>query len=548
MTLRARLSLLAWALVAALGLLWWSTTASTSVARIAAMQMVEPYAFAVYHQIVHNLAFAGEFYQTVHQGYDDTWTWSGHRAPALFPVAALYRLDPTAYGLARVQILLVLLGAIPAGLLGERAAGHIGGRVAGAALYLFSPPMVALALQDYQDMVLALPCLVFFAWTLQAERPWLVPLGVIAGLLPREETVPVVVVLAVLAVPWRWPEAKASGGRVRWKGWLLNVVLTGLIVGAYVAWVEAAYPSDETNYKTPLMSVLTQVGGQHGVLHLDGWPHWGGFYAWMLVPLAALGALAPHYLLPAAGLVFFHLTLPQGHAIDRAWSGHSHHLAPAVALLTVAAAEGAGRLLRLAAHPRLGRARVTVATVATLSVLALVGARFDAHATDQNHRVTLLPKNPAWVHPAWGLVEMIPADGVPAVPRDLSPTVSNRRVAYTYDGSLDSKARDEGLVAATHMVVDSRQSEGAIVWWVKGMPGAKQVAVSGPYMLWTWDADAEEDPRWEDMRDRRMRKEQPFIGPYRRRHEIPGVARFESPDAARGQPIPAIPLPRWLRP
>jgi hypothetical protein len=183
-----------------------------------------------------------------------------------------------------------------------------------------------------------------------------------------------------------------------------------------------------------------------------------------------------------------------------------------------------------------------------VAVLGLVGARFQAHAIDQNHRVTLLPQNPAWVHPGWALVEMIPDDGVPAVPRDLSPMVSNRRVAYTYDGSLDSKARDAGLAAATHMVVDGRQAEGAILWWVQGMPGATKLAEDTPYSLWTWDPDAAEDPRWETMRDRRIRKEQPWIGDHRRRHEIAGVARFESPDAARGQPIPAIPLPRWLRP
>ena len=62
------------------------------------MQVVEPYAFAVYHQIVHNLAISGEFVQTIHQGYDDSWTWSGHRAPALFVVAPLYRLDPSTTG------------------------------------------------------------------------------------------------------------------------------------------------------------------------------------------------------------------------------------------------------------------------------------------------------------------------------------------------------------------------------------------------------------------------------------------------------------------
>ena len=158
-------------------LTWWSTAVSTSMARIAAMQPVEAYAFAVYHQIVHNLANAGVFEQTVHQGYDDAWTWSGHRAPALFTTAALYRLDGGAFGLARVQILQVLLGVIPAAFLGWRATrGHAGGLLLGTGLYLGTPAVLAMALQDYQDLVLAVPFLLALAAALRARHwAWLLP-------------------------------------------------------------------------------------------------------------------------------------------------------------------------------------------------------------------------------------------------------------------------------------------------------------------------------------------------------------------------------------
>ena len=115
------------ATAACLGLLmlgWWSTAVSTSVARIAALQVVEGYAFGVYHQVVHNLAFDGQVSQTIHQGYDDSWTWSGHRAPALVLVAGLYRLTPSVHGLAQIQMVLVLLGALPAATLGHRTPGN----------------------------------------------------------------------------------------------------------------------------------------------------------------------------------------------------------------------------------------------------------------------------------------------------------------------------------------------------------------------------------------------------------------------------------------
>lgn len=535
----------AWAAIAAMALLFWSTAASTSVARVAAMQVVEPYAFAVYHQIVHNLAISGEFVQTIHQGYDDSWTWSGHRAPALFVVAPLYRFDPSAYGLARVQILLVLLGAIPAALIARRAAGHAAGLVLGAALYLLSPPVLALALQDYQDLVLAVPFLTFTAYTLQSRSALLVPLGAAVGLLPREETVPVVVVLALLCIPWRPRAADHPRRDPDLRRWVINVALTLAVVGGYVGWVESAFPSSETQYQTPLLSVLAELGGTEGVLHLDGWPFWGTFYAWMLVPLVVLAAFAPHLLLPAAGLVLFHLAMPNGHAIDRTWSGHSHHLAPAVAVLTVAAAEGGGRILRWLRHPRLGRAGTPLVLLAMLGLVALTASRFSAHALDQNLRVSWTPKNPAWIHPAWALAEQLPDDAIPAVPRDLAPMVSDRRVAYTYDGSLDDKATDEGLTAATHALIDTRQAERSIGWWVRGMPGAKLLGHDGPYQLWTWDADVEEDPRWAEMQGRRIRKEQPYLHPYKRRRDIPGVARFESPDTPADAHIPRIPLPSW---
>ena len=77
------------------------------------------------------------------------------------------------------------------------------------------------------------------------------------------------------------------------------------------------------------------------------------------------------------------------------------------------------------------------------------------------------------------------------------------------------------------------------------MPGAKLLGHDGPYQLWTWDADVEEDPRWEEMQGRRIRKEQPYLHPYKRRRDIPGVARFESPDTPADAHIPRIPLPSW---
>lgn len=529
---------------ACLGLLmtgWWSTAVSTSVARIAALQVVEGYAFGVYHQVVHNLAFDGQVSQTIHQGYDDSWTWSGHRAPVLVLVAGLYRLAPSVYGLSQIQILLVLLGALPAAALGRLVARHTLGALVGAALYLLSPPVIALALQDYQDLVFAVPCTVFAVWAFQSRPAWMAPLGAAVALLPREETVPVVVAVALLT----WPRRITQGeGPLRWRRWLWNVVCTAVVVGGYLWWVESAFPTDETRYRTPLVSVVESLG-QTGFIHLDGWPFWGRFYVWMVLPLGLLACLAPNLLLPAVGLVVFHMAMPNGHAIDRSWSGHCHHLAPAVGLLVAAAIEGSGRLLSLVQRLRRPGVRLLVTAAAAAALVSFAGHRGQALAMHQNLRLTLLPQSPAWLHPAWTLVGQVPAGAPLAVPRDLSILASDRKGSLSYDGSLDSKARTRGFAAVEWGLIDSRQAEGRIVAWAKAMPGAEQVDSAGPFELWHWPG-AESDPTWEAIRDQPLRKEQGWIGSFARREDIPGVPAFEPPQATRGARVPRIKVPHWL--
>lgn len=533
------------ATAACLGLLmlgWWSTAVSTSVARIAALQVVEGYAFGVYHQVVHNLAFDGQVSQTIHQGYDDSWTWSGHRAPALVLVAGLYRLAPTAHGLAQLQLLLVLLGALPAAALGRRMARHPLGALVGGALYLLSPPVIALALQDYQDLVLAVPCTVFAVWAFHAGPAWLAPLGVAVALLPREETVPVVVAVAVLTWPAR---AERGEGPLRWKRWLWNLLCTGVVVGAYLWWVESAFPTDETRYRTPLVSVLENLG-RTGFIHLDGLPFWGRFYVWMVLPLGVLACLSPNLLLPALGLVAFHMSMPNGHAIDRSWSGHCHHLAPAVGLLVAAAVEGAGRLLAALQRVPHSALRTGLTAATAVALVGFAAHRFGDFAVHQNLRTTLLPVSPAWVHPAWGLVAQVPPGEPLVVPRDLAILASDRKGSLSYDGSLDSKARADGLAAVSWGLIDSRQAEGRIVAWAKAMPGALQVDEVGPFQLWHWP-DATEDPTWTVIRDQPLRKEQGWIGNHARREDIPGIPAFEPPQADRGARVPRIKVPGWLR-
>ena len=92
--------------------LFWCTAVSTSASRIFSMQTIEPYAFAVHEQLMLNFSEHGSFYQTIHSGYDDKWTWSGHRAITLPAISYLYGINPSAQWLAQLMITFVTLGAL----------------------------------------------------------------------------------------------------------------------------------------------------------------------------------------------------------------------------------------------------------------------------------------------------------------------------------------------------------------------------------------------------------------------------------------------------
>ena len=97
--------------------LFWSTAVSTSASRIQSMQTIEPYAFAVHEQLMLNFIENDAFYQTIHSGYDNKWTWSGHRAITLPAMAYLYGINPSAIWLAKIVIFFVTMGALATGAL-----------------------------------------------------------------------------------------------------------------------------------------------------------------------------------------------------------------------------------------------------------------------------------------------------------------------------------------------------------------------------------------------------------------------------------------------
>ena len=464
--------------LAGLALWFWSTAISTSWGRIAALRTIEPYAFAVQEQLLYNFSRSGEFFQTIHRGYDDNWMWSGHRAATLVLSGLFYKLSSGPLWLSGIQITAVTLGVVPAAALGRLALRHYLGLLLGGALYLLSPAVMALALQDYQDLVFALPCLLFTLWAMRARRPWLVALGALAGCLPREEALPAVLACAVVSLDLSWPRP--------WHRWGRNLLITAGVVLAWGGALALFFPVAEGAHDMPLAASLGKFLDPQQKVVLFGRAWLGDFYALCWAPLGLAGLLSPHTLLPGAGLLLMHLTVPIGHGVDRAWSGHAHHMAPILPFFLAATILGLGRLLRWAGHPRLRWPWLRRGLPWLLAALcAAYVLRWElAWARYFNLVLSPLPRAPAYWHPAWQLARQLPADAVPAVPVVASLTVSARPRSYTFGESLLDKVPEKGLAAATHLIV--HEDNERVEAWGLAMPGAELLTQEGPYLLIGW--------------------------------------------------------------
>ena len=223
--------------------LFWSTAVSSSWSRISSIQTIEPYAFAAHEQLMRNFSSTGQFAQTIHSGYDDKWTWSGHRALTLPIVAKLYGIAPSAKNLSALMISIIALGALPAGALCMRYMRSNWGFLFGAFAYLIAPPTMALSLQDYQDLCLALPCLIFAMWAFSTGKIVLVILGALVGIAAREECVPMTIAIAFLMVPYKkrrsssWV-SRQSPPRISWLRWFLGAFIGSLIAVTYIWFAE----------------------------------------------------------------------------------------------------------------------------------------------------------------------------------------------------------------------------------------------------------------------------------------------------------------------
>jgi hypothetical protein len=499
---------------------FWGTAVSTSWARIAALETIEPYGFAVHEQLLFNFSKTGDFFQTIHLGYDDTWTWSGHRALTLPINGLLYGLSPSPLWLSKIQIFWVLSGVIPAAWLGRHHLKSTWGIALGAFFYLICPATIALALQDYQDLVLATPCLMWTLCAMQAKHWRWVLAGAIVGCLPREECVPLVLAAAMVSFP----------GTKR--AWFRNMGIAAGVAVLYTLALTVLFPLAESQHDMPLVNAFRQVFQWPPQLFLDGWPYLGEFYSLLWAPLGLLALLAPELILPGVALIFLHMTIPWGHGVDRSWGGHIHHMGPVLPFFIAGAILGSCRLINwiqgIKKRPR-------NSTAILCSAFLVFGLNW-THNWAQYYRLRVSPVaiEPVYTHPAWSLVQdhLSPED-IPIISSRLALAVSARKQSFTYDESLFEKAPQQGLGAGTHLIVDQRNT--TVVDWGMAMTGATQVDNSGPYLLIQW-APGALDSQIPSTAPQPLQDARPWLGMPQNRGQIAGVPPRKAPPPPPGPP------------
>lgn len=448
--------------------IWFASIQGASFERIRTLGTVEPYALAVYDQLAWNFADSGRFFQTIHFGYDDAWTWSGHRAVFLPIVSWIYGISPGPIWLCRIQILILSFGGITAYLLGRQAIGGVLGGISGSLLYLLYPPLMVIALNDYQDVILGVPFLIGTIWAAREGRTLAFVIMAALTCFAREEWILMVPLLGL----------SATGGVKERGKW---VVIGGLVaLGVGIA-AFAVGGSTRGGHDNPMASHMSDLFTWPLPI-TRSWADVDAFYLEFLKPLHFLAVLAPSAWLPALGPLFFHLTAPADGGVDTNFSHHVHHMAPVAAFVIAGAILGLGFLNSL--MERLLKSKIWIMRLGVAILIAGVGWTYTAPWLSRfriTPRLTLsvpLDRPPA---PQWILAAKAPRDAIIATDAASSLTVSSRRESYTYDESLSDKAPRKGLKAVEWLMV--RRAHTPWITLAKAWPGAEVKGEAGEYIL-----------------------------------------------------------------
>jgi hypothetical protein len=235
-----------------------------------------------------------------------------------------------------------------------------------------------------------------------------------------------------------------------------------------------------------------------------------------------------------------HMTVPDGHGVDRSWSGHCHHMAPAVAFACIATIIGGSRVMRWVQIPRFGNWRWLLSAAVMSVSVGWASWWWGEWAQYYNLVSTVGVKEPTWEHPAWKLQRQLPDDAIPVASKNTALIVSSYLRSYTIDESLYGKERRKGLGAATHAIIDSRRSD-AMALLMK-MEGAEVIATEEPFVLISWNKSAVDLYVKSKIK---LKRPTPFIGEMNKASSLSGVAPRETKISTKMGEFPVINLKEW---
>ena len=411
----------------------FQTLRAVSSGRILQLACQDHANFHTFFQVAWNFQDSGIFRQTVHVGYADSWLWGGHYTLTFLLASKLLQLHPTPGFLNALQLAAVC-SSIPAGLLlGRNEGRHATGGLLGILAVVGCPPLLVVTLADYQDLVFCIPALLWA--TVFVRKGWLWAALIACGSLAacREECL-LLVPLVGLTVPRSWSQ------RLLWAG-------ATTLAGAAVLGLEVWFAGDMARYHSPI--TVVGPGSMQSLPHMVQLPGWLSHslptYWRALEPLGVLLLLSPLHLLGVLGISAFHLG-DFYHATD--WdSTLVHHFAPLVALVCAGVVIGGGRVLRWVLG--LGRLGPPLAWLLIGSVLAgsawrVAGWRVFRGAA-WHAPITGKPSASITPHPAWLLASNLPADASVVADTRLVLAIADRRWAYDFTDSLESKTGGLGM-------------------------------------------------------------------------------------------------------
>ena len=430
-------SRLHWLVPMAAAWLWFCTVANQSAVQVLNFDNIENYALAVFCQLFWGFSETGEWAQTIHFGYVDSWMWSGHRTGWLPVMAWIYGLDPNPVWLTRIQIGLLSLGAFPAWGMGRDEIDARWGGWFGLAMYLGFPPLAAIALQDYQDLILSIPFILGAIWQCRRGSVLGFSIFALAAAMCREELVPMMALVG-LAHSGHW--------RLRLR-WLSTSVAVAAAYAALLWWLGR----DFSGYDNPMMSHSGDMVVRWPPVWTREWADFDNFYSAFAKPVQFLAVLSPITVAPSIGALFFHLTAPAHGGVDTMWGGHIHHMAPVVGFVSAASIEGVGRLVGWSKRwGRMNRILLGVGGIAigTITVMAARPWMSFLNLSPSFHLQT-----PQSIAEEWSFLDHIPPDASVATDSHLSLLIANRKEAFTYDESLADKRPGQGLAAVEFIIL-----------------------------------------------------------------------------------------------